>query len=55
MTLAVGVNGQEFRFYANGVMLGTVTDQTYRSGTAGIAVDQGGTITAREFVLSASP
>jgi hypothetical protein len=55
VTLAVLVHGQEFSFYANGGMLGTITDQTYRSGTAGIAVDQGGTITAREFVLSTYP
>jgi len=52
MTLAVVVNGQQFSFYANGKQLGTVNDKTYSSGTAGIALDQGGTVTASHFVLS---
>jgi hypothetical protein len=55
MTLAVSVNGQRFDFYADGRTLGSITDQTYGNGTAGIAVDQGGTITASNFVLSTLP
>src|SRR5262249_38910453 len=46
MTLAVSVTGQKFDFYLGDRMLGSVTDQIYGNGTVGIAVDQGGTITA---------
>jgi hypothetical protein len=54
VTLTVSVNGQEFDFSANGRVLGTITDATYGNGTAGIAVDEGGVVTASNFVLSAS-
>ncbi len=53
VTLAVVVNGQQFSFYANGKRLGEVTDQTYQSGNAGVAVNQGGTMTVSKVVLSA--
>ena len=51
IVLVAVVNGQHFSFYANGKLLGSVTDNTYASGTAGIAVDQGGTIMASNFAL----
>ena len=51
VTLTVVVNGQQFSFYANGRVLGSVSDQTYSSGTAGIAVDQGGSIIVSNFAL----
>ena len=54
VTLTVSVNGQEFNFYKNGKILGIIADQTYTSGTVGIAVDKGGTINASNFVLSTS-
>lgn len=49
--LAVVVKGSQFNFYANGKALGSVNDATYASGTAGLAVDQGGTITASNFAI----
>jgi serine/threonine protein kinase len=51
VTLAVVVKGQQFSFYANGKLLGSVSDATYSSGTAGIAVDRGGSIIASNFNL----
>jgi len=51
VTLTVVVNGQQFSFYANGRALGSVSDQTYSSGTTGIAVDQGGSIVVNNFGL----
>jgi serine/threonine protein kinase len=47
------VKGSQFTFSVNGTQLGTVTDTTYTQGTTGIAVDQGGTIYASNFSLSA--
>jgi serine/threonine-protein kinase len=51
VTLAVVVNGQQFSFYANGSALGSVSNQTYSSGTAGIAVNEGGSIVVSNFAL----
>jgi hypothetical protein len=51
VTLAVVVNGSHFTFYVNGTALGSVGDNTYPTGSAGIVVDQGGTITASYFAL----
>ena len=47
------VKGSQFTFSINGTQVGTTTDTTYRQGTTGIAVDQGGTIYASNFSLSA--
>lgn len=51
VTLAVVVNGQQFSFYANGRALGSVSNQTYSSGTAGIAVNEGGSVIVSNFAL----
>ncbi len=51
MTLAIVVNGQQFSFYANGHALGSVSNQAYSSGTAGIAVNEGGSIVVSNFAL----
>lgn len=51
LTLAVVVNGQQFSFYANGHALGSVSNQVYSSGTAGIAVNEGGSIVVSNFAL----
>jgi serine/threonine protein kinase len=51
ITLAVIVNGQQFTFYANGTMLGKISDTTYSNGDAGIAVDQGARVVASNFAL----
>jgi hypothetical protein len=53
ITLAVIVNGQQFTFYANGTMLGKISDTHYSNGTAGIAVDQGVKVVAGNFALYA--
>lgn len=52
-TLDIEVVGSQFTFYANGHPLGTANDTTYTSGTAGIAVDQGGTIYVSNFSVYA--
>jgi hypothetical protein len=52
-TLDIEVVGPQFTFYANTHLLGTVNDTTYTSGTAGIAVDQGGTIYVSNFSVYA--
>ncbi|GCE02959.1 serine/threonine protein kinase [Dictyobacter aurantiacus] len=52
--LAVVVKGSQFNFYANGKALGSVSDATYGGGTAGLAVDQGGTITVSNFAMYAT-
>ncbi len=54
VTLDIVVSGQQFTFYADGQQLGTVSDTTYTSGTAGIALDQGGTVFASNFKLYAT-
>ncbi len=51
VTLAIVVNGNNFTFYANGNKLLGAYNQRYASGTTGIAVDHGGTVTASNFEL----
>jgi hypothetical protein len=51
ITLDVAVRNRNFTFYVNSRQVGSVTDGTYSTGTVGIAVDQGGTIIARNFAL----
>ena len=51
VTLAVVVNGNNFTFYANGNKLGGAYSAQYPSGTTGIAVAQGGTVTASNFEM----
>jgi serine/threonine protein kinase len=51
VTLAVVVNGWQFSFYANGRALGSVSNQTYASGTSGIAVNKGGSVVVSNFAL----
>jgi hypothetical protein len=52
--LAVVIKGSQFNFYANGKALGSVSDATYTGGTAGLAVDQSGTVTVSNFALYAT-
>jgi serine/threonine protein kinase len=54
VTLTIVVNGSQFTFYANNKLLGSINDSTYVSGTAGIAVDQGASVLASNFVLYAT-
>ena len=51
VTLDIVVNGSQFTFYANGQRIGSANDATYPAGTAGIAVDQSGTIIVSQFAL----
>ena len=51
ITIDVVANGSAFTFYANGQKLANINDSTYATGTAGIAVDAGGTVTASNFAL----
>jgi serine/threonine protein kinase len=51
LTMDVVANGAEFTFYVNGNKVGTVHDTTYLAGTAGIAVEAGGTVFASNFYL----
>ncbi len=51
VTLAVVVAGNNFTFYANGNKLAGAYNAKYQSGTTGIAVDQGGTVTASNFEM----
>jgi serine/threonine-protein kinase len=53
VTLDIVVNGSQFTFYANGQQIGSAHDATYSAGTAGIALDAGGTIVVSQFTLSA--
>ena len=53
VTLDIVVNGSQFTFYANGQQIGSASDATYSAGTAGIALDAGGTIIVSQFTLSA--
>lgn len=55
LLLDIVVTGQQFTFYANGRKLGAASDGTYASGTAGVAVDQGGTIFVSNFSVYAPP
>jgi serine/threonine protein kinase len=54
ITMTVVVSGSQFTFYANGRAVGSVSDQTYPSGTVGIAVDRGGSIVVSNFALYAT-
>jgi hypothetical protein len=45
------VSGSNFTFYVNNMLVGRANDNTYPSGTAGIAVDAGGSILASNFAL----
>jgi serine/threonine protein kinase len=54
MTLAVVVKGAKFSFYINNVLVGAAQDNTYPSGTAGIAVDHDGEIVTDQFSLYAT-
>jgi hypothetical protein len=51
VTLDIVVNGSRFTFYANGHQVGSASDSTYPTGTAGIALDQSGTIVVSQFAL----
>jgi hypothetical protein len=52
ITLAVAVKGNNFSFYINNQLVGTTQDNTYSSGTVGIAVDHDGDIAVDQFSLS---
>ena len=43
--------GSNFTFYTNNQKLGSITDGNYLAGTAGIAVDAGGTVIVSKFAL----
>ena len=49
----VVVSGPTFTFYVNNKLIGRANDNTYPSGTVGIAVDAGGSILASDFALYA--
>lgn len=51
LTLDVVAQGADFTFYVNGTNVRSVHDTTYSSGTAGIAVEAGGTVFASNFYL----
>lgn len=55
VTLDIVVNGSQFTFYANGQQIGSASDATYPTGTAGIVLDQGGTIIVSTFTLYSTP
>jgi len=54
LRLTVVVVGPNFTFYVNGQRVGSAYDTTYGTGTAGIAVDAGGTILVKSFSLYAA-
>ena len=47
----VVVSGSNFTFYVNNKLVGRANDNTYPSGTVGIAVDAGGSILVSNFAL----
>jgi hypothetical protein len=51
VTLDIVVNGSHFTFYVNGQQVGSISDTTYPTGTAGIVLDQSGTIVVSQFAL----
>ena len=51
VTIDVVSKGASFGFYADGHFVGAATDTTYLTGTAGIAVDAGGSVTVSNFAL----
>jgi serine/threonine protein kinase len=52
MQLAMVVNGSQISVYLNNQLLKTITDSTYATGTAGIAINQGATVDVDDFTLS---
>ena len=54
LTLAVVVQGSKFSFYINNILVGTMQDNTYPGGTAGIAVDHDGEVVTDQFSLYAT-
>ncbi len=54
MTLDIVVKGSHFTFYANGQQIGSISDTTYPTGTAGIVLDQSGTVVVSQFALYAT-
>ncbi len=50
--MAVVVKGSQFSFYINGQSVKTLNDQTYSTGTAGIALGTGANVAASNFTLS---
>ncbi|HEV2654997.1 MAG TPA: protein kinase [Ktedonobacteraceae bacterium] len=53
LRITVVIVGSNFTFYINGQRVGTAHDSTYSTGTAGVAVDAGGTILIKNFSLYA--
>jgi serine/threonine protein kinase len=53
LRVTVVIMGTNFTFYVNRQRVGTAYDRTYGTGTAGIAVDAGGTVLVRSFSLYA--
>jgi hypothetical protein len=53
ITLAVIAKGSNFSFYINNKLVGKAQDNTYSSGTVGIAVNHDGEIVTDQFSLSA--
>jgi serine/threonine-protein kinase len=51
VTIDVVAIGSHFTFYANGQKVGSASDNTYPTGTVGIAVDANGTVFASNFAL----
>jgi hypothetical protein len=51
LRITVVIVGSNFTFYINGQRIGTAHDSTYSTGTAGVAVDAGGTILVKNFSL----
>src|SRR6266516_933014 len=51
LRLTVAAVGADFTFYVNGKTVGNAHDTTYSTGTVGIAVDAGGTITVSKVGL----
>jgi hypothetical protein len=51
VTLDVSVIGSHFTFYVDKQYVWQANDNTYSTGTPGIAVDTGGTVIASNFAL----
>jgi serine/threonine protein kinase len=52
VTLTVAVKGTNLSFYINNQLVGTTQDNTYSSGSVGIAVDHNGEVVVDQFSLS---
>ena len=50
--MAVVAKGSQLSFYINGQSVKTLNDQTYSTGTAGVALGMGANVTASNFTLS---